>query len=71
MENRVTRRELAPISHLGHALEKVAALTRAELEAIPAICKRNFPWMRDSELQILKRELVKVSDEIADIQLYG
>lgn len=69
LENAVRRRELVPVAELRDALLKVAGLVRANLEAWPAMLKRAAPHLRNSEVAVIKREIAKLSDAVADIDL--
>jgi len=69
MENRITRRELAPVAELERALADVGTLIRSRLESLSAQMKRRIPHLRASELGVVKQEVAKLSDEIASIRL--
>lgn len=69
LQNREKRRELVPVSAVRDYCTEVASLIRPRLEALPARCKVEIPHLRASEVAVIRREVTRVTDEIADIQV--
>jgi len=60
------RRETAPISVIESALGHVGARIAAILESIPAKVKRRLPKLTASEVEVIKREIIKAQNAAAD-----
>lgn len=69
MENAQRRRELVPVAELRNAMATAGTLIRSRLETLPAQMKRRLPFLRASDLSVVKQEITKLSDELASIQL--
>jgi len=69
MENAVRRRELAPRALMVDAIADGARQMVAILEGVPAQIKRASSDIKARELAIVKREIDKARNAIADIQL--
>lgn len=69
LENAARRRELVPVTVLSEAVQQVATLVRSNLESLPAECKRQLPFLNNSQLGVIRRVVARVSDDIASIDL--
>ncbi len=65
----IRRGEYAPYAIIEHALADVSGQVRAILEAIPNQLKKRNRTLKARELRIVKSELTKAQNAIADIQL--
>jgi len=63
------RNELAPVEELTAALGSLASQVSAILETIPGKLKRSLPQLRATDLEIVKKEIVKCLNACADISL--
>ncbi|HAO32971.1 MAG TPA: hypothetical protein DCQ84_08480 [Candidatus Competibacteraceae bacterium] len=63
------RNELAPVALLTHALATLAAQVSAILETLPGLLKRARPDLTATDLETIKRELVKCQNACADIRI--
>lgn len=61
--------ELAPITVLEWALSSLSAQIGAILETLPAKLKRRLPQLTASDLEILRKEIVKARNAAADVRL--
>ena len=68
-ENEVRAGELAPVKVLEFAIGDFAGQALSIFEGIPAKIKRSLPSLRAREIKILERELVKVRNAVASIQI--
>lgn len=66
LKNAQLRRELAPVAMVQWSIARTMAEIAAGLESIPGKIKRAFPKMTSNELQIVKREIVKVQNTAAE-----
>ena len=69
LENEVTRGTLIPSDVLIAVGEQVAGQVRSFLEALPGTLKRSIPALRANELELIKRDCARTSDNIASITL--
>jgi len=67
LKNAQTRRELAPIAVIEWTLGKVGAQIAAILESIPLKVKKVLPAMTATEIEHLKREVVKAQNAAARV----
>lgn len=63
------RGELAPVEELTRALGMLASQVSAILETIPGKLKRSLPQLTATDLDVVKREIVKCMNACADISL--
>lgn len=63
------RGELAPVELLTSALGNLASQVSAILETIPGKLKRSLPQLTATDLDVVKREIVKCLNACADIEL--
>lgn len=69
MKNQVTRRELAPVKLLEFSIAKFAEQASSILESIPLKVKKRLPRLKASEVELVKREIVKVQNAASRIQI--
>lgn len=62
LKNAQTRRELAPVAMIEWALGKVGGQISALLESIPLRVKKMVPRLQASEIELIKREVVKAQN---------
>jgi phage terminase Nu1 subunit (DNA packaging protein) len=68
LDNKQRKGELAPIAVLEDYAAQVAGQVRASLESLPAQIKREIAHLRASEIAIIRREVTRASDNIADFE---
>lgn len=69
IKNAQARNELAPISLLTVVLGKVCTRIAAILETIPGNVKRRVPRLTASEVELIKREIVKAQNIAARVEI--
>ena len=69
LENAIRRSEYAPIEALQFAIADVAGQMKSIFEGIPKKLKNSLPALRAREIKILERELVKIQNAAASIQV--
>lgn len=69
LKNKQTRREQAPVSMVGFAIGQFGSQVAAHLETIPGKIKRVLPQLRSSDLQVIKREIVKAQNIASEAEL--
>lgn len=69
LKNAHMRGELAPIELVGWTISKACAQMAAILETIPAKLKRAMPSLGAAEMEIIKKEIVKVQNLAADAEI--
>ncbi len=69
MKNQVLRKELAPLLLMELAISKWSDQAKSLLGATPLKVKKLLPKMKASEIEIIKREIIKVQNAISKIQL--
>jgi len=69
MKNQVSQRQLAPLQLLEFAIAKWSEQAKSLLISIPLKVKKRLPKLKASEIEIIKREIVKVQNAISRIQL--
>lgn len=67
LKNAQTRRELAPVQVIDWALSKVGGQIAAVLESIPLKLKKLCPRLSASEIEAVKREVVKAQNAAARV----
>ena len=67
LKNAQTRRELAPVALIDWTLSKVGAQISAILESIPLKVKKMLPRLTATEVEHIKRELVKAQNAAARV----
>lgn len=65
IENAIKRGELAPVDFLTDVLSHVASQIAAVLDSIPQKVKRRVPKLTASEVEIVKREIIKAQNAAA------
>ena len=66
LKNAAMRRELAPVEMVTWAIGRVCSEISAQLETIPGKVKRALPKLTSSELQLIKREVVKAQNTASE-----
>lgn len=66
LKNAQMRRELAPIEMVTWAIAQIGSEISAALETIPGKVKRAVPKLTSSEVQMVKREIVKAQNVAAE-----
>lgn len=69
LENALARKESAPVALIDFVLSNIGGQIAALFEAIPAKLKRLVPKLTASELEIVKRELVKAQNVAAQAKV--
>lgn len=69
LKNAQLRRESAPIAVIEWTLGRVLAQAAATLDAIPVKVKRRLPKLSAAEIEIIKREIAKVRNLAARVQV--
>lgn len=69
LKNEETRRNLAPVEMLTWALGNLAAQVASILEPLPGKIKRRLPKLTNAEIQVIKREIVKLQNVAAESRL--
>lgn len=69
MKNQVIRKELAPIRLVEFALENAASQMVSIFQAIPLKVKRMLPHMKATEIEVIKREVVKAQNAASKMQI--
>lgn len=69
IENQIKRGELAPVELMTRVLAQVASQITAVLDSIPQKIKRNVPKLTASDIDIIKREIVKTQNAAANIDI--
>lgn len=67
LKNAQLRRELAPVSVIDWALSKVGGQIAAILESVPLKVKRLLPRLTATEIEHIKREVVKAQNAAARV----
>jgi phage terminase Nu1 subunit (DNA packaging protein) len=68
-ENARARRELVPVSVLEHYAEQVGSVVHEGLTALAGNIKKRIPHLRAAEITQIKREIVKISNGIAEFDV--
>lgn len=66
LKNAQMRRELAPVEMVTWAIGRVCSEISAQLETIPGKVKRALPKLTNTELQLIKREVVKAQNTASE-----
>ena len=69
MKNQMTRREIAPVELLELAIAVFAEQACSVFESIPIKVKRRMPHLKASEIDIIKREIIKIQNAASKIQI--
>ena len=69
LKNEIARKEVAPVKMLEWALSEVALMAKNTFESIPLKIKNRVPQLKASEVEIIKREIVKVQNGFANCQI--
>jgi len=69
LKNKVTRRELAPVQLLQFALDDVAGQINSTLESVPLKVKKLIPKLTSTELNLIKREIVRAQNAASKVQI--
>ena len=69
LENQIKRSEYAPIEALQFAIADFAGQAKSIFEGLPKRIKNSLPSLRAREIKILEREIVKVRNAVASIQI--
>lgn len=62
LKNAQTRRELAPVKLLEWVIGKVGGQISAHLESVPLLVKKRVPRLSASEIEVIKREIIKAQN---------
>ena len=69
LKNAQLRKELAPVSVISWTLNTVGTKISAILEAVPLKAKKHIPTLTATQVNIIKREIVKAQNVASKIQL--
>ena len=69
LENAIKRSDYAPIESLQFAIADFAGQAKSLFEGIPKRIKNSLPSLRAREVKILEREIIKVQNAVAGIQI--
>ncbi len=69
LKNEVARSEVAPVELLTHAISNGATQIAAILGSVPLNIKRQIPRLTSSEIETIKREIVKAQNAAAHIKI--
>ncbi|MDX2440319.1 MAG: terminase small subunit [Desulfobacterales bacterium] len=69
MKNQVLRQELAPLILIEIAIRKWSEQARSMLDATPLKVKKLLPKMKATEIEIIRREIIKIQNAISKIRL--
>ena len=69
MENAMRRRELLPVALMTSYAARLGNHVRSQLESLPSNMKRRIPHLRSAEVNLVKQEVTKISDAIADFDI--
>lgn len=69
MDNAIRRRDLVPVAELEAVAAQMGGFVRANLEALPAEIKRQFPFLNNAQIGQIKRLIARTSDAIADFNI--
>lgn len=70
LKNAQLRRELCPVSVLSAVLSRLGAQISAALETIPAEVRRKVPALKATELEVIKRVIVRTQNSVAEAPVY-
>lgn len=70
-EEALERRQIAPVSVLQDYAERVALQVRSALEALPGALQKRIPHLRAAEVNMIRAEVTKIGDRIADFDAEG
>jgi phage terminase Nu1 subunit (DNA packaging protein) len=68
-ENRVNDRAYAPTELLYEYAKKLGSVVKSAFEAIPGQIKKQIPHLRAAEISIIRTELAKAANAIADFEV--
>ena len=69
LKNEIAKREVAPIELLTHAVSNGATQIAAILGSVPLNIKRQIPRLTSTEIETIKREIVKAQNAAAAIKI--
>lgn len=69
VDNALRRRELAPIAVLETYAERIGAVIHSQFEALAGQVKKRIPHLRAAEVNIIRGELSKTANAIADFKV--
>ena len=69
LKNQVTERSMAPVVLVELAMERLGTEIKSILQAIPLKLKKRVPHLKASEIEIVKREIVKVQNAASKIKI--
>lgn len=62
LKNAQTRRELAPVKLIEWVIGRVGGQISAHLESVPLLVKKRAPRLSASEIEVIKREIIKAQN---------
>jgi len=69
MKNLITKREQAPVVLLEFAISNFSEQAKSLFESIPLKVKKKLPHLRASEIEMVKREIVKIQNAATKIRI--
>lgn len=69
MKNQILQHKLAPLDLLELSISKWSEQAASLLNSIPLKVKKRVPKLKASEIEIIKREIVKVQNAISRVQI--
>ncbi len=69
LKNRIERKEVAPVSLMTTSIAKVSASAVAILASLKLSIKRKLPHLKNTELDIIEKEIARARNSIADMEL--